>query len=136
MKPDKMNKEPYLFKEMNTHIGTAAIVEQALWQALPKMPIHKKLELEWLEDFMSIFIERLIKIADMTLLSFLNYPAGDIPQDDWESLMDHFINQSFEEVEQLRALICQPLLMRLANGYSKWAENTPLTCKESLYARE
>lgn len=132
MNPDKMSKEPYLFKEMNTHIGTAATVEQALWQVLPKLPTYKTVQLRWLEELLSIFVERIIKIADMTLLSFLNCPAGDIPQDDWESIMDHFIDQSFEEIEQLRSLICQPLLMRLANGYSKWAESTPLTSKESL----
>lgn len=135
MKPDKTYKEPYLFEEMNLHTGADIFVEHALWHMLPKLPAYRKLQLGWLEELLSKFVDRIIQIADMTLLSFLECSADEIRQDDWEDIIDFFLDQSYREIEQLQQLFFQPLLMRLANDYSKWTESTPVTGKESLHAR-
>ncbi|HYX07063.1 MAG TPA: hypothetical protein VE912_10060 [Bacteroidales bacterium] len=133
MIPDKSNTEPYLFKVMNIHPGAGTDVDQALWQALPHLPLFRKTELEWLEELLSQFVRRIIRIADITLLSFLNAPVEDMRADDWTDIIDSFLDKSMQELDELQSLTLQPLLLRLAEGYSDWIKNKPISGEEGLH---
>lgn len=134
MIPDKNKTEPYLFKVMNIHPGAGTDVEEALWKALPHLPVYRKVELEWLEELLSQFVRRIIRIADITLLSFLKCPDENIPVDNWEDIIDSFLDRSMQELDELQRLTLQPLLLRLAEGYSEWIEKKPVSGGEALHA--
>lgn len=134
MKPDKSYTEPYIFKVMNIHPGAGTDVDEALWQTLPQLPVFRKTELEWLEELLSQFVRRIIRLADITLLSFLNSPVEEMRVDDWEELIDSFLDQAMEELRELQNLTLQPLLLRLTEGYSDWIKNKPISNKSGLHA--
>jgi hypothetical protein len=134
MIPDKNNTDPYLFKVMNIHPGAGTDVDEALWQVVPYLPGFKITELEWLEELLSQFVRRIIRIADMTLLSFLDAPVEDIRVDDWTHIIDSLLEQAMDELGELQRLTCQPLLLRLTEGYNDWIKNKPISGAGELHA--
>jgi hypothetical protein len=133
MNPDKTNCEPYLFDEMNLHMGADMFVENTLWHMLPKMSGARKVELKWLEELLCRFVERVIDIADMALLSFLERSTDEALDVEWEDIINYFLDQTVKELEQLQSLFYQPLLFRLADGYSAWTAKEPISGMESVH---
>lgn len=126
MNPDETNKELYLFAEMNIHTGADMLVEKTLWHVLPQLPRYKIMELMWLEELLNELVARIITIADKALLTFLEQPAEEVRDDEWEEIIDRLLDRTSGEIEQIKSIFHEPLLQRLANGYSKWVESKPL----------
>lgn len=123
MQSEKELKEPYLFGEMNLHPGAGTDVEEALWQALPYMSAYRKIELELLEELLEQLIRRIIRIADSTLLDFLNQVDVD---NECKDLIDSFLDLAMQELGELHGLFMQPLLLHLTHGYADWAKRKPI----------
>lgn len=132
MIPDRNQTEPYLFKVMNLHPGAGTDVEEALWEALPHMSVYSRIELESLEELLDLFVRRIIRIADSTLLSFLHSPEEEAL--DCEDLIDSFLDLISQELEKLQSLYLQPLLLRLTQAYGDWTRRKSITTGEVLHA--
>jgi hypothetical protein len=132
MIPDRNQTEPYLFKVMNLHPGAGKDVDEALWKALPCMSVYRKIELESLEELLDLFVRRIIRIADLTLLSLLRSSEEENP--DCEELIDSFLDLSLQEFEELQSLYLQPLFLRLTQAYSEWTRRKPITTGKVLHA--
>lgn len=125
MKPDKTENGKYLFKVMNLHKGAGVSVEETLWSVLPRLSACRQAELEWLEELLSLFVDRMIQAADLALLTLLEYPGDYVPEHACAEIIESFLEKTMAELGQIHTLYLETVLLRLNRGYSSWAEQHP-----------
>ena len=126
MQPDKNMNGNYLFKVMNLHTGAGVSVEETLWRVLPRLSACRQVELEHLEELLCLFVERMIRVADLALLELLENPDDFVPEQSCEDLIESFLDSAMIELDKIHELYLEPLFLRLSRRYGRWAEQHPL----------